>query len=81
MKILNIIFAATILVLASGYIMAQDQLPKWALNGQEIDFANNQANSTSQSVTTPHHASNGYYYYDENTNQNQKLFTIIDNNF
>lgn len=53
MKKFNMIIVTTILVMASVSIVAQNQLPRWALNGKEINFVNNQTNSTNQYVSTP----------------------------
>lgn len=51
------------------------QLPKWALNGKEVDFVNETVNNLSSSLTSPKYVSNSYYDWN-----NELLFHIIDNN-
>jgi len=77
MKTLNMFGMGLVLTLASMQIVAQTntQLPKWPMNGKEVDFINNQVNTISTSLATPQFASNGYYGA-----ENQRLFNIIDNN-
>jgi len=77
MKKINSFLLLAVLICTASSLIAQSsvQMPKWPLNGKEVDFVNNQVNSTDASLSTPKYVSNGYY------NRNHDLlFHIIDNN-
>lgn len=59
------------------YAQTAEQLPKWALNGVEMDFTS-LSGVTTYSVNSYYSTANGAYnsYYDEN---DIRLFHIIDN--
>ncbi|MDD4148959.1 MAG: hypothetical protein PHE33_02910 [Bacteroidales bacterium] len=74
MKIFNIILWLCLIACISANIQAQTtQMPKWPMNGQEIDFNAGTTYSIPSSLSTAQYASNGYY-----GNTNQRLFHVID---
>lgn len=74
MKNFNMILWLCLIVCISAKIQAQtSQMPKWPMNGQEIDFITGTTYSIPSSLSTAQYASNGYY-----GNSNQRLFHIID---
>jgi hypothetical protein len=76
MKLINKFLIVAVFICIAGFLNAQTaQMPKWPLNGKEIDFINQQVNNTNASLTPPKFVSNGYYDRDNNL-----LFHIIDNN-
>ncbi len=67
---------AVFLLLSTGYMVAQTtQMPKWPLNGKEVNFIGGTVDNTGVSLSTPKFVSNGYYDKDYNP-----LFYVIDNN-
>jgi hypothetical protein len=76
MKLINKFLIVAVFICTAEFLTAQTtQMPKWPLNGKEVDFMSQQVNNTSASLSTPKYVSNGYYDRDDNL-----LFHIIDNN-
>jgi len=77
MKKSNMFCLAVLLLLSTGFLVAQTtfQMPKWPLNGKEVNFIDGTVDNTGVSLTTPKFVSNGYYDRDNNP-----LFYVIDNN-